>query len=77
MTPLWMGPEAYHSVLAHMIRRGFATREILKSQMEFRVRNPFEAGTGSDPTSSLLDKTMEETVNMCCDLHVFQRMRVV
>ena len=52
LTPMWMGMEEYHSVLAFMTRSGFVTREILKSQMRFSVRRP-ASRAGPRPTTRL------------------------
>jgi len=68
ITPMWMGNTSYHSVLAHMIRRGFATREILKSAMTFSLRCP------SNRVNSEIDAAVGGMLNMACDVHVFQRM---
>ena len=76
-TPLWMGNETYFSILNNAARHGFCLREILKSQMCFNIRHPFETHSDHNPAERILSKALEDTVNMACDVHVLQRMSFV
>ena len=76
VTPMWMGTEAYHGVLAHMTRMGFSPREILKGQMTFNVRHPFDPINEENKASRLLESILADTINMACDVHVFQKMHL-
>ena len=78
ITPMWMGTENYHGVLSHMMRYGFSPREILKSQMVFHVRHPFDQeNEDASDAEALLEQSMLNTINMACDVHVLQRMSYI
>lgn len=73
VTPMWMGLPAFGAVVGHMARRGFASREVLKSQMTFSVRRPATLRDSESPTHSVVHDAMTSTLNMACDIHVFER----
>lgn len=74
VTPLWMGDYDFQEIMAHTVRRGFGIREVLKSQMRFNVRHPFDTPGGQSDAAQLLEDALRNTLNMACDVHVLERM---
>jgi len=69
---MWLGRTQVQSIANHANARGLVLHDILKCAMKFYINHAFD-DTRALPDVGPLGATLMQTLNMACDVHIYER----